>query len=150
MGCDGWNLSTFFARLCYLDQCFNISSLRLNYGIGKPSLIYSIAFSPQGNLLPTGSSDCTVRFWDTTSNKCCQILPENHGYVWSIAFSWDRKILASGSDSETIKLWDVATGECLQTLKSDRPYESMNITGITGLTEATIVTLKALGAFGKA
>ena len=63
-----------------------------------------------------------------------------------VLFTPDGQCLISGSSDETIKLWDVKTGECFKTLKADRPYESMNITGVTGITEAQKAMLKVLGA----
>ncbi|MFB2768435.1 WD40 repeat domain-containing protein [Pelatocladus sp. BLCC-F211] len=65
---------------------------------------------------------------------------------YSIAFSPDGQTIASSSRDGTVKLWDVKTGECLKTLKGEKPYESMNITGVKGLTKTEKVTLKALGA----
>ena len=58
----------------------------------------------------------------------------------------DGKTVAGASLNGAIKLWRVQTGECLKTLRSDRPYESMNITRTTGLSEIQRRTLKALGA----
>jgi WD40 repeat protein len=72
-----------------------------------------------------------------------------HGHnscIWSVAFSPVESTVASGSDDGTIKLWSADTGECITTLRSERPYESMNITAAAGLTEAQKTSLKMLGA----
>jgi WD40 repeat protein len=113
---------------------------------GHTSRIWSVVFSPDGNILASGSSDQTVKLWNLTTGECCQTLEGHTNLVWSVAFSPDGQILASGSQDEAIKLWEVKTGKCLKTLRADRPYEQMNITGVRGLTEAQLISLKAFGA----
>jgi WD40 repeat protein len=108
--------------------------------------VYSVAFSPDGRTLASGSGEQTVKLWDVSTSQWLKTLSGHGKLVWSVAFSPDSQTLASGSEDETIKLWDVKTGECLKTLKSSRPYEGMNITGVTGLTEAQKIALKDLGA----
>ena len=108
--------------------------------------IWSVAFSPDGQTLASGGTDQMVRLWNVSEGQCLKLLQGHRQALYSVTFSPDGRTLASGSRDETIKLWDIQTGECLKTLRCDRPYETMNITGVTGLAEATIVTLKALGA----
>jgi WD40 repeat protein len=113
---------------------------------GHTRWVQSVAFSPDGKTLASGSEDQTVKLWNICTGQCVQTLQGHTHWVQSVAFSRDGKTLASGSWDGTIKLWDVKTGDCLNTLLADRPYEKMNITGVTGLTEAETSTLKALGA----
>src|SRR5205807_1229357 len=108
--------------------------------------VRSVAFSPDGTILATGSVDQTVRLWDPSTGLCLKMLQGHTHWVLSVAFNPDGSTLASGSGDGTIKLWDVKTGECLQTLRSDRPYERMNITGVKGLTVNQKAMLKVLGA----
>ncbi|WP_414585289.1 NB-ARC domain-containing protein [Scytonema sp. PCC 10023] len=113
---------------------------------GHTHRVRSVAFSPQGKTLASGSEDQTVRLWDVSTGANLKILEGHYKVIWSVTFSPDGQTLASASKDETIKLWSVQTGECLKTLRADRPYESMNITGVIGLTTAQRATLKALGA----
>jgi WD40 repeat protein len=78
--------------------------------------VFAIAFSPDGRHLATGSSDQTVRVWDTTSGTCLNTLEAHIKPVEAVAFSRDSRFLASGSDDETVRLWDYQTGECLDVL----------------------------------
>ena len=110
-------------------------------------MVESVAFSPDGRFLASGSQDQTVRLWEVPTGQSLKTLSGHTNKVWSVVFSPDGRLLASGSADATIKLWDIQTGDCLKTLRPERPYERMNITGVTGLTEAQKATLKALGAF---
>jgi WD40 repeat protein len=108
--------------------------------------VYSVAFSPDGQILASGNNDRTIRLWDVNTGSCLKILKGHDDRVRSIAFSSVGSLLVSGSEDGTMKLWDVQTSKCLKTLRSDRPYERMNITGVKGLTESQKASLYALGA----
>jgi WD40 repeat protein len=77
---------------------------------------HSIAFSPDGRYIASGSMDTTVKVWETTNWECTQTLSGHLGWIMSLAFSGDRQDeLITGSCDRTIKRWDLATGECLRT-----------------------------------
>ncbi|WPJ60368.1 hypothetical protein SMAC4_13252 [Sordaria macrospora] len=89
---------------------------------GHRGNVSSVAFSPDGQRLASGSEDETIKIWDPASGSCLQTLEGHRSSVGSVAFSPDGQWLASGSWDETIKIWDPASGSCLQTLEGHRSY----------------------------
>ncbi|SLM37979.1 g-protein beta wd-40 repeats containing, partial [Lasallia pustulata] len=84
---------------------------------GHSDQVNSVAFSPDGKQLASGSDDETVRIWDVAMGATLQTLEGHSDQVNSVAFSPDGKQLASGSDDETVRLWDVPTGPTRHTLE---------------------------------
>ncbi|KAJ5708179.1 hypothetical protein N7488_007980 [Penicillium malachiteum] len=84
---------------------------------GHSSSVYSIAWSPDGSRLASGSSDNTVRVWDPTTGQSVSTLEGHGSSVYSIAWSPDGSRLASGSDDKIVRIWDPATGQSVSTLE---------------------------------
>jgi WD40 repeat protein len=79
-------------------------------------MVYSVAFSPNGKQIVSGSEDNTVRLWDAATGALLQTLAGHSDPVFSVAFSLDGKQVVSGSTDKTVRLWDAATGALEQTL----------------------------------
>ena len=74
---------------------------------GHAGWVYSVAFSPDGKFLASGSDDNTVKVWEVGSWREVATLKGHEGSVNSVTFSPDGKFLASGSGDETVKVWEV-------------------------------------------
>jgi WD40 repeat protein len=80
---------------------------------GHTSSIRSLAISPDGQILASGSDDKTVELWQLSTGQDLFTLRGHTKAVYSVAISSDGQILASGSDDKTIKLWQLSTGRQL-------------------------------------
>jgi WD40 repeat protein len=78
---------------------------------GHEDEVYSIAWSPEGKTLATGSGDNTIRLWDSKTARMLRTLEGHGGDVNTIAWSSDGLMLASCSDDHTILMWDPETGQ---------------------------------------
>lgn len=83
--------------------------------------VYSVAFSPDGRWLASGSIDKTVRVWDLATRSPRHTLVGHSGPVNSVVFSPDGNLLASGSHDGTIALWDSGSGARVRTLNGHSP-----------------------------
>ncbi|MBE9030531.1 WD40 repeat domain-containing protein, partial [filamentous cyanobacterium LEGE 11480] len=74
--------------------------------------VWSVAFSPDGKRIVSGSRDATLRLWDAqTGQPIGQPLKGHSNPVLSVAFSPDGKRIVSGSWDKTLRLWDAQTGQ---------------------------------------
>ncbi|MEH2421798.1 MAG: serine/threonine-protein kinase [Nostoc sp.] len=84
---------------------------------GHSSDVNSVAFSPDGKTLASGSDDQTIKLWNLASGQEIHTLEGHSNWIWTVAFSPDGKTLASGSADKTIKLWNLETGKLIRTLQ---------------------------------
>src|SRR6266581_2897628 len=72
----------------------------------------SVALSPDGQRIVSGSSDQTIRVWNATMGETEAGPFTGHtSSVLSVAFSPDGQRIVSGSDDQRIRVWNATTGE---------------------------------------
>ncbi len=83
---------------------------------GHTDLVWSVAFSPDGQTLASASWDQTVRLWDVNTGRLLHILIEHTNEVLSVAFSPDGRTLASADWDGLIRLWNPRNRQLKRTL----------------------------------
>jgi len=67
--------------------------------------VSSVAFSPDGTKIVSGSYDQTVKIWNASGGDAITTLTEHINDVTSVAFSPDGTKIISGSVDTTVKIW---------------------------------------------
>jgi WD40 repeat protein len=68
-------------------------------------VVWSVAFTPDGKTLASGSSDSTIKLWNVAAGQAALTLRGHHGSVTGVAFSPDGQLLASSDGQGSIRLW---------------------------------------------
>ncbi|KAG6041416.1 hypothetical protein E4U41_004514 [Claviceps citrina] len=117
--------------------------------VGHMAGVSCLAWTPDSNILASGSDDKAIRLWDrvtgrpkTTTRKKSgaagqdmAALRGHHNYIHCLAFSPKGNILASGSYDEAVFLWDVRAGRLMRSL----PAHSDPVAGIDFCRDGTLV-----------
>lgn len=78
--------------------------------LGRQDWMDSLAFSPDGRMLASGSQASRLRLWDLETGGLLRTLDGAHA-----AFSPDGRLLASGTAAGDVKLWNPQTGALQRT-----------------------------------
>ncbi|MBN3942085.1 serine/threonine-protein kinase [Nostoc sp. NMS9] len=100
---------------------------------GHAWAVLTVAFSPNGKILATGSDDNTIKLWEVNTG---QLICTFVGHSWSVvavAFSADGETLLSASCDKTVKLWRVSTAEEIATLSGH--VDSVSAVAVSKVTQ---------------
>ena len=86
---------------------------------GQRGSVYSVAFSPDSELLASGGDDGIIRIWDRADGLCTRL--EGHAdTVNSLCFSPDGKLLASAGIDAIIRVWKLEDRSLSRVLEGHR------------------------------
>ena len=84
----------------------------------NPGRVRSLAFSPDGTTLASGSADGRVRLWEVETGGVLSSFSTHDGLVLALAFSVEGKVLASGGSDTLVRLWDLENQHLIATLRA--------------------------------
>jgi WD40 repeat protein len=103
---SSWPLRPKITQLSCGDQQQAMMTL-----YGHKGSVLSVAYSPNGWMLASGSEDGTAKIWEIASGKERVSFDCQTESVSSVIFSPNGKLLATAGYSNVVTLWDIETGQ---------------------------------------
>jgi WD40 repeat protein len=124
-------------------QAQNSVAIEIVPNIPHSQFVSSIAVSPDGKSVLSGSEDGTLKLWNVASGRLLRTF-DSPSPVTSSKFSPDGRIVFSGSRNGSINFWDVTSGERIRTITAHPDIVSVAISpdGRTVLSGSQDRTLK--------
>lgn len=97
------------------EEAGRMSALERSFW-GHDGWVHSLAVSPDGTWVVSGSEDRTVRTWDLKTGKCRLKLQLHNDQVRSVAVTPDGLRILSGSQDKTVCVWEAGSGQRLHDL----------------------------------
>jgi WD40 repeat protein len=95
-------------------------SLLLPSRFSHKDRVTSVAWSPDGSRILSGSADQTLRLWNVSSGRLERTFVGHSATVTSVAWAPDGCCVLSGSADSTLRLWNVSSGACVRTFRGHK------------------------------
>ncbi|KAJ3036401.1 hypothetical protein HDV00_002768 [Rhizophlyctis rosea] len=82
---------------------------------GHTTTVRSVALTPDGKTVVTGSLDNTAKIWDVATGRLITVLEGHTDWVRSVAITPCGSWVATGSRDKSAKVWDAVGSRCLWT-----------------------------------
>lgn len=97
---------------------------------GHTDIVNSACFSPNGDMIISGSSDCTAKVWDIDSGQCIRTFEIEkrspyYNSVNSVCFNADGSEVLVGAQGDYMKIWNIATGMLVRTFEYSASLNSV-------------------------
>lgn len=79
--------------------------------LGHHNYVTTLAFSPKGNMLVSGSYDEAVFLWDVRAGRIMRALPAHSDPVGGVDFLRDGTMVVSCAGDGLVRIWDAGTGQ---------------------------------------
>jgi len=93
--------------------------------------VTSVAVTPDGKRLLSGSWDNTVRVWDLAGGQSRVLGRARRLGLFGCGHS-GRRTVVSGSDDNTVRVWDLASGHTIATFHCDAGRKQLRRSATTG------------------
>lgn len=99
---------------------------------GHINRVNTVAFTPDGEGILTGSADSTIRLWDIASARTILIFEGHTGQVRTVMFHPDGKHMLSSSGDQTVRLWNPETGQEIRRYSAHTEWVNSAIYSVDG------------------
>jgi WD40 repeat protein len=108
---------------CSVDGSLRVWNLQTGKQIGNDwrdgeSDFNTIALSPDGRQVVSGSNDAVVRLWDVDMGKVIAKWMGHNDVVWDVSWNRDGRRIVSGDDNGTVRVWDVESGKTVLVIET--------------------------------
>ena len=86
-----------------------------------------LAFSPDGNRLPSCAADRFVKLWNVADGKSIRSFEGHTHHVLGVAWRADGRMLVSSGADMVLKVWDARTGDQLRTVQNQFTKEVTSV-----------------------